>query len=926
MNEIPQSGILTFLFTDLEESTRLWEHFPEAMRPALARHDALLKLAVESHRGLIIKTTGDGLHAVFESPIDGVAAALAGQLAIRAASWPAETGPLKVRMGLHTGESQFRDGDYYGAVVNLAASLTGLGFGGQVLLSGVAAALVKKTLPPEGLLADLGEHRLKGVSAPEQVFQLIHPDLEAEFPPLKSLGSFKHNLPRQLSSFIGRKKELADVMRLLASSQLLTLLGPGGTGKTRLMLQVAEEVIEDYPDGVWLVELASLTDPELIPERVAAALNVQERTDRSMGDALLDFLSRKDLLLLLDNVEHIVRESAAFTENLLGHCPHLKVLVTGREALFIAGEMTVQVPSLSLPDLNQNGDQLDRLAECEAIQLFLERARAVRPDFALRHNNANAIVEIVRRLDGIPLALELAAARLRMLTVEKIAGRLSGRFRLLTGGRRTALPRQQTLEALIDWSWKLLDEGEHILLRRLSVFSGGWSLEAAEAICGFEPLDAADVFDNLDQLINKSLVTVAYLPEGEPRYGMLESIRQFARNHLFEADEGEALRDRHAEYFVAFTHTADGELSKRGMMIWVRQLRRDLDNLRGVMEWTLEERPELVLRLVGHLRHNYGLWMTPREARSWLTRAIDRTRRPFEAGDQHIPASDFIRALIALGITLVTQGDNVRAGVVFREAVTLARTHGEDRLMTCAIPLNALTMAFRVTPDIIREVEEAIHVCRQNGYQDELAQNLVFAGGVKYLLGGDIEKGQADLEEAFQIRLELGSDRGIAAVLETRSGLAFYREDWDTALKFAVQAVEKYEEMEGQHGINMNQSRVAHILRKMGRLSKAESAYRETILAWQEQAHFPAVAHQLECFGYIALAQEEYGRAARLLGAAGEARRRLDALSVDPREITELEKAVSKLAETMEVAERDQGMTEGAKMTLDEAVLLALRQ
>ncbi len=516
------TGPLTFLFTDLENSTPLWENFPEEMRRASARHDALLQGVIEQHRGRVVKMTGDGFHAAYESPSDAVAAALAGQQAIGAETWPGAIGPLKVRIGLHTGESQERQGDYYGPEVNLAARVMELGYGGQVLLSDITATLVQRSLPENCSLTNLGEHRLKGISTTVQIHQLCHPDLAAEFPALKSLATFKHNLHRQLSTFIGREKELADVKSLLKNTQLLTLLGPGGTGKTRLMLQAAEEVIEGYPDGVWLVELAPLTDPGLIPERVAAALNVQEQPGRKIFDTLVDYLSRKELLLLLDNVEHIVQESAEFTERLLERCPRITILVTGREALFIDGETMIQIPPLSLPKEQQApGD----IASSEGVQLFLERARSVRPDFALTEKNAPTVADVVRRLDGIPLALELAAARLRMLTIEQIKDHLNDRFRLLTGGRRTALPRQQTLQALIDWSWQLLDQQERTLLRRLSVFSGGWNLEAAQTITGFEPLDELAVFDQMEQLINKSLVTVEYPPSGEARYSMLESIR-----------------------------------------------------------------------------------------------------------------------------------------------------------------------------------------------------------------------------------------------------------------------------------------------------------------------------------------------------------------------------------------------------------------
>ena len=429
MPETPLSGLLTFLFTDLEDSTHLWEQFPVEMRPALARQDELLQGIVAEHNGRLVKKTGDGVHAVFESAADGVAAALAGQLAISNEAWPKATGPLRVRMGLHTGESQYRDGDYYGTEVNRAARVSGLAYGEQLLLSEATAALVRNSLPANSTLTDLGEHRLKGLAAPEKIYQLSHPEIRTEFPELRSLAAFKHNLPVRLSSFIGRERELVEVAQLLTSTRLLTLLGPGGTGKTRLSLQVAADLIEDFPDGVWFIELAPLADPDLLPDQIANTLNVQSQPGRAVQDALVDYLRPKELLLLLDNVEHLVRESASLAEHLLRNCPRIKILVTGREALFIGGETTLQIPSLALPGPKEE-DDLDKFAACEAVHLFLERVRAVQPHFELNGGVSTSIGEIVRRLDGIPLALELAAARLRMMSVTQVADRLHDRFRL----------------------------------------------------------------------------------------------------------------------------------------------------------------------------------------------------------------------------------------------------------------------------------------------------------------------------------------------------------------------------------------------------------------------------------------------------------------------------------------------------------------
>ena len=901
---------LTFLFTDLENSTPLWEQFPNVMRCALERHDALLKEAIENHRGHIIKTTGDGLHAVFESPADAVVAALAGQQAITTEPWPEATGPLKVRMGLHTGESQERDGDYYGPEVNLAARVMGLGYGGQVLLSSITAVLAGKSLPEDSSLADLGEHRLKGIAKPEKIFQLCHPDLIPEFPPLKSLAIFKHNLHRQLSTFIGREKELAEVKRLLKDTQLLTLLGPGGTGKTRLMLQVAEEVIEDYPDGVWLVELAPLTDPDLIPERIATALGIQEQPGRGVLDTLVEYLRRKELLLLLDNVEHLVRESAEITEHLLEQCPKLKILVTGREALFIGGETTLQIPSLSLPESQQNLQDYRRLEQFESVQLFLERARAVRPEFALTPQNATSIVEIVRRLDGIPLALELAAAR------------LNDRFRLLTGGRRTALPRQQTLQALIDWSWNLLDEHERVLLRRLSVFSGGWSLEAAQAITGFERLDEFDVFDGLDQLINKSLVIVRYPAEGEARYSMLESIRQFAQEKLFEAEEGEILRNRHVEHFVALINAYSKTGIQSDYFAWMARFSMEADNLRAVMGWIAEDQPQLALHFTGIVLQYDPYWIPYREARSWLEPIIEHNRKLLEDSPANVDMTDFIRALQALGWLLVTHGEMISGDAILDECIRLADQYGEFELFAFAVGMKAQALVSNVPEELIAQLDQIIEICRRNKDEFLLLMTL-FSAGQAHVLNGHLDVGQAYLTEVIQLMANYDMPLIKPWAYIAQALLARSSSNWSDAEQFFLLAIEGNID---QRMIATARSELAHLYRHENRLDEAMNLYRQTIISWQEQGHLPAVTHQLECFAYLAIESRQFERAARLLGAAQQARRRLNAFSTEPQEIAELEQALERLEEAMGASERDKVMLEGTKMSLDEAVLLALEE
>lgn len=918
----PNASTATFLFTDLKDSTPLWEKHPDLMQGLAARHDALIREAIVAHHGQVVKTMGDGFHAVFEAASDGVAAALAGQQAMIGEAWPAETGPLRVRMGLHTGESHEREGDYYGAEVNRAARVMSIAHGGQVLLSEVTAALIRNTLPTSVSLVDLGIHRLKGIGAAEQVFQLCHPQLPLDFPPLKSLSVYRHNLPMQLTSFVGREKEMVEIRRLLKETRLLTLLGPGGTGKTRLMLECAEAVIGDWADGVWLVELAPLTDPDLVDERVAAALQVQEQPGRPMRESLVDYLRRKQLLLLLDNVEHLVQECAGLAQHLLTYCPQLKILATGREPLFIPGEVTLHIPSLSLPVGNGQLD-VETIRTSEAVQLFLARSQAFRPDFELGEDNAAAIADIVRRLDGIPLALELVTARLRMLTVEQIAARLTDRFRLLSGGQRTGLPHQKTLQALIDWSWNLLDEKEQILMRRLSVFSGGWSLDAAEVVTVDISLDEHEVFDLLEQLVNKSLVTVQYPESGEARYGMLESIRHYGHDRLSEAGEGETLRDRHADYFVAFAEEAGPHLVWSLNRSWVRQVVAELDNLRAVLKWTVEERPDLALRLAANLFYNEAHSLPLREARSWLELVVEKARDAMEEEGSDFRPVDYLKALIGLGITMASQGGQAEAGKILEEAEQLAIQLGELRHYAFVIAGRQMVSLSGFSAERQQEVEAAIAACRQNQFHLEL-YNLLTVYAFLLDIHGRSELAKPLFREAAELS-RMGKFRHDATIfVSVQFRLVALLENLEEQKSFIASALEKYQALKYRRGVVIGQSAMAHLLRRERQFEEAEAFYRESIAGWQEVGHRSAVAHQLECLAYIAIARGEYERAARLLGAAGATRERLDARSEDPQEIAELAEAMEQLREAMGREQRDKAIAEGRLIGLDDAVQIAL--
>ena len=476
------SGTVTLLFTDVQGSTRLWEAEPELMAVALRRHDEILRSAIEAADGYVFKTVGDAFCAAFRTAAAAMGAVLAAQQCLGGETWPTSR-PILVRMGLHTGVCEERDSDYFGPVVNRAARLEAAAHGGQVLVSGATAELLAGSLPAGAGLRDLGLHRLKDLGRPEQVFQLEASFLAPDFPPLASLDNpeLPNNLPTLLSAFVGREKELAEVRELSRTSRLVTLTGAGGSGKTRLALQAGAELIGRIPDGVWLAELAPLTDGGQIPGAVAAALGIQDASALAIADTVIEALTAQESLILLDNCEHLIDSAAKFCDQVIRHCPKVRFLVTSREPLGIDGERVYRVPSLTLP--GSDAESVEDLAGSDAVQLFAERARAHQTDFVIDAHSAPDAVTICRRLDGIPLALELAAARLSSMSLAQVAARLDQRFRLLTGGSRNAMPRQQTLQATVDWSFGLLTAQERETVTRLSVFAGGFDLEAAEAIC-----------------------------------------------------------------------------------------------------------------------------------------------------------------------------------------------------------------------------------------------------------------------------------------------------------------------------------------------------------------------------------------------------------------------------------------------------------
>ena len=612
------AGTVTFLFTDVEGSTQLLQQLGNRYADVLAVHHRLLRAAFERWGGQEVDTQGDAFFIAFARAKDALSAALAGQRAIMGHRWP-EGMSVRVRIGLHTGEPLSAETGYVGIDVHRAARICETAHGGQILISSATRELIEDDLPEGISLRDLGEHRLRDLARPQHLFQVAAQDMPMEFPPLRSLDNLPHNLPIQLTTFVGRGREIGEVRERLATARQLTLTGSGGVGKTRLALEVAAQLLEDFPHGVWLVDLSTLSDAALVPQAIAAPLNMQEEAGRPLTAALGDYLLSKKVLLILDNCEHLSEACAQLTESLLRRCPSIRVLATSRETLGMVGEAVYRVPSLSLPDLRRLPD-FDGLIQYEAVRLFADRAALSQPEFALRPDNAAAVARICGHLDGIPLAIELAAARVKALSVEAIAARLGDRFRLLTGGR-TAVPRHQTLRAVMDWSYDLLPEPERALLRRLSVFAGGFALEAAAAVGMREDGDEIETVDVLARLVDKSLVTVDQ-HAADLRYRLLETVRQYGREKLLGAGEADEAQRRHRDYFLALAERAEPELHRASQTMWLDRLEIEHDNLRAALEWSLGlEGDETGLRLAAALAPYWHARGYLSEGREWLERA-----------------------------------------------------------------------------------------------------------------------------------------------------------------------------------------------------------------------------------------------------------------------------------------------------------------
>ncbi len=926
-----EHGTVTLLFTDIEGSTWLWQEHPTAMTAALARHHTLLNQAIASHHGVVFQIIGDGFHATFPSALDALNAAMQAQRALFKEAW-GEIGSLRVRMAVDTDHANIQPDKYdageyaRGAYVFLAraARLLSAGYGGQVLLSASTAEAVRDRLPETVALRDLGIHRVKDFQY-QQIFQATVPELPSDFPPLHTLTSHPNNLPVQLTTFIGREKEIREVEAHLETERLLTLTGPGGAGKTRLSLQVAADRIERFKHGVWFVELASLSDPSLVPQVVATTLGLHEQPGRILLDLLQDYLRSKQVLLVLDNCEHLIEACAQLANTLLRTAPDLKILTSSREPLGINGETTYPVPSLSFPgdplstEASGNANSVEALARFEAVRLFVDRAQRVQPTFAVTPANAPALAEICRRLDGIPLALELAAARVKSLTLEQIAQRLDDRFRLLTGGSRTAMPHHQTLQATIEWSYGMLSKEERILFERLAVFAGGWTLEAAEHICEGADLTLGDVLDLLMRLVDKSLVVVDQSRDAA-RYHFLDTIRQYARDKFSTLDETDRTRicDQHLAYFLAFVREMDQTVRGTEQEAGLVQLDRELDNVRAALAWsagTNNVDAEMGLAL--------ALWRYWRvrsffsEGRRWLADALAR--------GEACPPALRAKALLGAGSLANYQADYAQARGFLEASLKLHRQLKDNQGI--GLSLNLLADGKTMTGEFAgarRDLQESVAIFRKLNDPRGTGYALYFLGSL-LLRTGELAQARPLLEESLTRLTRVGDKWWIGNTLLQLGWCLNRQGEHDRALQLLQEALDMSTQFNDTRGTGRALMYVGEVKYSQGDYTAARLKYIESLKMFHEIGDKWAETSCLEGLAYIAAAQNEARRVAYLLGAAEHMHERLGApLLAVYRESNE--KSANRARKQLGAQDFSQAWAEGRALNDEQAISLAMSE
>lgn len=910
------AGIVTFLFTDIEGSTRLLEEHPEKYPAALARHDVLLRGAIQEHGGFIFESVGDAIYAAFARPGNAARAALTAQLRLLDGPWPPGV-TIRVRMGIHTGEAHLKDGHYFGAALYRCARLAAAAHGGQVVLSSAAAELLGEPLEDGAGLRDLGQHRLKDLQRPERFYELLHPKLPSAFPRLRVLSGHANNLPFQATRFVGREHDIQAVVTCLRSRdvRLVTLTGPGGTGKTRLALQVAAHLLEELPDGAFFVALAAIRDPALVLPSVAQVLGLRQAGDRPLLETVKDFVRDKHMLFVLDNFEQVAGAASVVGE-LLSTCGTLSALVTSRQRLHIYGERVFPVTPLQLPQ-DDDASSPSVLMQNEAVRLFVERAADIDPRFVLTAGNVPVVAEICRRLDGLPLALELAAARVAVLSLPELLARLERRLPLLTGGPGDVPGRQQTLRRTIDWSYNLLDAASRELFRRLAVFARGCTLAAVEEVCYPTGDPSADeALERLSELVEHSLLRRDDACD-EPRFLMLETIREYALEQLSAAGEVEDLRARQAAYYLTFAETGSVELWGPEEARWFEGLEREHDNLRLALRYFLKQgRTEEGLRLAAALSRFWRVRGHLMEGRHHLRTFLSIS----QAGARSAVRT---QALNGAGWLVRDLGDLSGAGALFQEGLTLARETGDRRGIAEAL----LGLGF------IARYEGAYAAARAR-YEESLEtfRGLANRAGTAAALGnlGLVARDEANyararelLEASLTVAREIEDTLGVAWAVTNLGLVSRYEADHAKARRLHEEALRLYRELGDSQNIAYSLNNLGLVALDEKDLGAARPLFCESLGILEAVGDRRGVAFVLESLALVAVAEQRWECGLRLCAAASALREQLG-VTVPQNWRRQCDESLERARQSLDVSAAQAAYTQGREMSLKQAVAYAL--
>ena len=853
------TGHVTFLFTDIEGSTKLAQDFPEAMPSALEKHNTILREAVESNNGFVFKISGDAFCCSFGNAEDAVKAALNAQILLNKEEW--KDAVIKVRMGIHSGNAEWNGTDYMGYVTLARAQrIMSSAYGGQILISENANEMFSENSADPVEVRDLGNRRLKDLIQPVKLYQIMSSEIPSDFPALMTLDARPNNLPVQLTNFIGRETDIAEIKKILTNSRLLTLLGPGGTGKTRLSMQIAADMIDEYTNGVFIAEFASVSDPSLIIQTLMNSLGVNEVKGQSQDLSLSEFLKEKEMIIILDNCEHLVNECALLAEKILSKCQKLKIITTSREALNCSGEITYRVPPLSLPDPNKKISP-EKLTHYEAVRLFIERALVINQEFRVTNENAPALAQICHQLDGIPLALELAAARVNVLTLDGINERLNDRFKLLTGGKRTALPRQQTLRALIDWSYDLLSENEKILLQRLSIFSGSWTYEAMEKICSDDVIEEFEILDMLGNLIDKSLVKVVE-SENIFRYTMLETIRKYGSEKLTGSGDKDELQLKYFDYFYKLAQDSEAGLSGTEQKEWIKKMAQENENLRDSLNWSLTNKPESSLIMSVAMGK---FW----ELRSHFTEGLESLRKSIEISE----SADILwkaKAFYWTGFFFIHQGKYAESKKYLNQCLGMfGEINDKDGVALTLLSLATIGLFENDYENLFSYSEKSLSISQEINNKSYIARNKQNIA-IGLMQQGEYEAARSKFEEGISVYRELKDHVLLAKIIGNIGALEYLLSNFDKARSAFEESLQIRQELGDRQGISISLSNLGSVAYMIKDYDESERRLEESLEISEELGDKRILVTTIGTLGSIAIDRGDYCKAVKLHSRAVE--------------------------------------------------------